>query len=67
MQEHATGFIDILGALGLVVGAEIVLRVLAEPLGHFGEFLAEAGDGLGVHVGLGDEFGEGDWDDVSRP
>lgn len=59
MQEHAPRLVDILLALRLVVGDKVVLRMLAQPLGHLGEFLAEAGDRLRVHVRLGDEFGEG--------
>ena len=65
MQERATGLIDISLALRLVVGGEVVLGVLPEPLGHLGEFLAQAVDGLLVHVRLGDEFGETHWPAIS--
>ena len=33
--------------------------MLTQPLGHLGDFLAEARDRLRVHVRLGDELGEG--------
>lgn len=59
-QKNPPRLIDILLTLALVIGNEVVLRMFAQPLGHFGEFLAETADGLGVHVCLGDEFGEGD-------
>lgn len=37
-----------------------MLEIVAEPEGHLGEFFAQPVDGLLVHVGLGDELGEGD-------
>lgn len=58
MQKRAARLINISLALRLVVGGEVVLGMLAEPLGHLGEFLAQAVDGLLVHVCLGDEFRE---------
>ena len=58
---NAPRLLDILLACGLVLGGEEAGGVLAEPLRQLGEFLAEAVDGLLVHVGLGDELGHGDW------
>ena len=60
MQERPARLLNVLLALHLVVGGEVVLAMLAEPGGHLAEFLADAVDGLLVHVCLGDEFGHGD-------
>ena len=38
----------------------IDLRFLGEPRRHLTELLAQARDGLVIHVGLRDEFGHGD-------
>lgn len=43
----------------LILDREEAARVLAEPGRDLGQLLAEAVHGLGVHVGLGDELGEG--------
>jgi hypothetical protein len=39
---------------------EVVVGVLREPQREPGHLLAELADGLGVHVGLGDELGHFD-------
>ena len=57
---NASGLVHILLAGCLVLANEILGRVTAEPVGELDELLAEAVDGLLVHVGLGDEFWEGD-------
>lgn len=42
---------------------EVLVRVwlLDHPVGHLDDLLAEMGDRLLVHVGLGDELREGNW------
>jgi hypothetical protein len=40
-----------------VAGGEVLLRVLAQPHGHLGDFLAQAVRRLDVHVGLSNQLG----------
>lgn len=54
------GLIAVLGIGDLVLGEEVLLRVLGQPVGDLGHLLAEAVDRLLVHVGLSNEFCEGD-------
>lgn len=56
---NASGLFHILLAGRLVLADEVLGGVAAEPAGELDELLAEPVDGLLVHVGLGDQFGEG--------
>ena len=62
----ATSFLDILRRRSFILDGEEPPGVLAQPGGDLCEFLAQAVDGLVVHVCLGDEFGERDWDIAYR-
>ena len=57
---NSTRRLDVLGTRLLVLGAEELCAVAAEPRAELGEFLLEAGDRLLVHVGLRDDFGHVD-------
>jgi hypothetical protein len=59
-QPSELGLLDILLRRGLVLRDKVLGRVPGEPGGELYEFLAQAGDGLVVHVCLGDELLEGD-------
>ena len=59
-SSNTTHLFDVILAGGFVGGFEEASGVFAEPLGQLVEFFAETVDGLLVHVGLGDELGEGD-------
>jgi hypothetical protein len=52
----ALGFILVFGAWNLVLADKVLLGVLTEPVGEFGQFLAKAADRLMVHVRLGKQL-----------
>ena len=59
-SSNTTDLFDVILAGGFVGSFEEAGGIFAEPLGQLVEFFAETVDGLLVHVGLGDELGEGD-------
>jgi hypothetical protein len=61
LSSLGTSLVNVLLSGCLVLGDEVLNAVLGEPAGESGQFVAEAVDGLLVHVGLGDEFREGDY------
>jgi hypothetical protein len=58
-RSSIASLLDVLGSGGLVLADEILGDVPREPVGEFEEFLAKPVDGLLIHVGLGDQLGEG--------
>lgn len=62
LPSNTTDLLDVILAGRFVGGFEEAGGVFAEPLGQLVEFFAEPVDGLLVHVCLGDELGEGDWE-----
>lgn len=61
---EASCFVYIFLRRGFVFVYEVCFAVAAEPDCEFADFFAQARDGLLVHVCLGQEFGEGDWEMV---
>ena len=59
-SSDTTHLFDVILTGGFVGSFEEACGIFAKPLGQLVEFFAETVDGLLVHVGLGDEFGEGD-------
>jgi hypothetical protein len=58
-RSSIASLLDVLGAGGLVLADEVLGDVPREPVGKFEKFFTEAVDGLLIHVGLRNEFGEG--------
>ena len=52
--------LNIILTSSFILAREKPAGILAQPLRQLGQLLAQAGDGLLVHVCLGDEFGHGD-------
>lgn len=64
--SHAACLLDVCCTSGLVLAGKEAGRVLAQPLGQLGQFLAQPVDRLLIHVGLRDKFGHVDCEREER-